>query len=123
MTPFETAIFWIEYVGRNHGAPFMSKSGMRVLSIYQYLLVDAVMVMCIALVVGAWITLKLSNVCYRKLFGKQVAALTPKEKANGHVLRGSEDAKKNDDVIKQNGDTTHETAAGKMKKRGANKAE
>ncbi len=47
MTPFETAMYWIEYIGRNHGAPHLKPAGNR-LYLFQYLMLDVISIIIIS---------------------------------------------------------------------------
>lgn len=40
MTPFETAIYWVEYIGRHHGAHYYDPVVPKNMPLYQYLLLD-----------------------------------------------------------------------------------
>lgn len=70
MTPFETAIFWIEYVGRHHGAEHMDPKGSRQLYLFQHLLIDAAVVVILSILFLSWGLFRFFKVIYMRLCAK-----------------------------------------------------
>jgi glucuronosyltransferase len=67
LSPLDTAIFWTEYVIRHNGAPHMRSAALD-LAWYQYLLLDVIAVLFLALVtvlaVFYFIVKKLFSLCH-----------------------------------------------------------
>lgn len=69
-TPMDTAVYWIEYVIRNSGAPHM-RSPILDLNWYEYLLIDVTAILITgAILVGITVYFLLAIVCKLLLFRK-----------------------------------------------------
>lgn len=62
MSPLDTAIYWVEYVARHKGAPFMRTAAVD-MPLYQYLLLDVIAFivasLAITLFIVYWVCKKL----------------------------------------------------------------
>jgi glucuronosyltransferase len=67
-TPLENAVYWTEYVIRNKGAPHL-RSAVLDLAWYQYVLLDVITVLALAIVSILLIVLLACRVILKKLFG------------------------------------------------------
>lgn len=54
LSPLDTAIYWIEYVARHKGAPFMKTAAVD-MPLYQYLLLDVIAFILVTLTVISFI--------------------------------------------------------------------
>lgn len=54
MPPLETAIYWVEYVARHKGAPFMKTAAVG-MPLYKYLLLDVIAFLLAVLIAFAYI--------------------------------------------------------------------
>ncbi|CAG9861071.1 unnamed protein product [Phyllotreta striolata] len=74
MSPMDTAIYWIEYVAKYKGAPFM-RTKVTDLSYYQYLLLDVIGFLLLIVAAGAYLLLTILKLVKKLLFKKSVAKL------------------------------------------------
>lgn len=77
LSPLDTAAYWIEYVARNKGAPFMKTAAVE-LPFYQYLLIDVIAFILISAIL---ISLALYLVC-KKLYSLALRMIYTKKKAD-----------------------------------------
>lgn len=64
MPPLETAIYWVEYVARHKGAPFMRSAAVG-MPLYKYLLLDVIAFLLAVFVAFAYVVYALVRALIR----------------------------------------------------------
>lgn len=88
MTPFETAIYWVEHIGRHHGAPYLDPVVPKNMPLYQHLLLDVAAILLTSLYVVVkimrWCCGKICSCCSKNTtdMERQPRAADTKQSAN-----------------------------------------
>lgn len=69
MPPLETAIYWVEYVARHKGAPFMRSAAVG-MPLYKYLLLDVIAFLLAVFTAFAYVVYALVRALIRVTVGK-----------------------------------------------------
>ncbi|VVD02543.1 unnamed protein product [Leptidea sinapis] len=78
MSAIDTAVFWLEYVIRNNGAPFMKSPALE-LNWFEYTMMDIYIALTVALILILWIFVKCISLMY-KVYRSSTSKLKPKKK-------------------------------------------